>query len=190
MLAVRAVLGTLLLLLAASPAWAGNKTPRVALETNMGQIVVRLDAEKAPKSTANFLKYVDAGFYDGTIFHRVIINFMIQGGGYGTDAVRKKPGTAIKNESKNGLKNKRGTIAMARTGEPHSGTSQWFINVVDNASLDFPSFDGWGYAVFGEVIEGMEVVDRIRKVKTGACPPEIPTDCPLTPAIIEKARRL
>lgn len=151
---------------------AGNadaaEAPRVRLVTSVGDIVLELDPDKAPKSVENFLGYVRSGFYDGTIFHRVISNFMIQGGGFTRDFDKKATQAPITNEADNGLKNERGTIAMARTGEPHSATSQFFINVQDNPSLNHTqkSQRGWGYAVFGRVVEGMEVVDRIRAVPT------------------------
>ncbi len=151
-----------------SPAFAG---PQVKLETSKGDILLELDPEKAPISVENFLNYVRAGHYDAVAFHRVIDGFMIQTGGFAMledGTLQQKPtGASIQNEAKNGLKNDRGTIAMARTGEPHSASAQFFINVVDNNNLDFPSFDGWGYAVFGKVVEGMEVVDAIAKVPTG-----------------------
>ena len=141
---------------------------RVRLTTSKGPIVVELDPAKAPVSSENFLKYVDEGHYDGTIFHRVIEGFMIQGGGFTTDMRQKPTGTGIANEWKNGLKNLRGTIAMARLGgQPNSATAQFFINVVDNAFLDRAQPDGAAYAVFGKVVEGLEVVDQIRKVRTG-----------------------
>jgi len=140
--------------------------PQVLIKTSMGEIKLELDADKAPLSVENFLRYVDEGFYDGTIFHRVINGFMIQGGGFEADMQRKRPHAPIKNEAKNGLKNKRGTIAMARTNEPHSATAQFFINHVDNDNLDYPSFDGWGYAVFGRVTGSMEVVDKIADAYT------------------------
>lgn len=140
----------------------------VVFETNQGNFKVKLDADKAPKTVENFLKYVDDGFYNGTIFHRVIKDFMIQGGGFTSDLNQKTTRPSIKNEANNGLLNKRGTIAMARTMDPHSASAQFFINTVDNPFLDFKneSIQGWGYAVFGEVIEGMDVVDKIRAVKT------------------------
>jgi peptidyl-prolyl cis-trans isomerase B (cyclophilin B) len=143
---------------------------KVQLKTSMGNITLSLNDELAPKSTENFLAYVKSGHYNGTIFHRVIANFMIQGGGM-TSGLKQKPTKApIDNEADNGLPNKRGSIAMARTGEPHSATAQFFINTVDNEFLNFsaPSNQGWGYAVFGEVTEGMDVVDAIRQVKTGS----------------------
>jgi peptidyl-prolyl cis-trans isomerase B (cyclophilin B) len=142
---------------------------QVKLTTSQGAITLKLDAEKAPKTVANFLAYVEAGHYDNTIFHRVIKNFMIQGGGMEPGMNQKKTSAPIENEAANGLKNKRGSIAMARTNDPHSATAQFFINVVDNDFLDFksPMGQGWGYCVFGEVVEGMDVVDAIRAVRTG-----------------------
>lgn len=147
----------------------GNALPQVKLETNHGDIIIELNAEKAPNTVANFLSYVNDGFYDGTIFHRVIKDFMIQGGGFTEEFVQKTPKAAIKNEANNGLSNVRGSLAMARTGDPHSATAQFFINTVDNNFLDFRGESGaaWGYAVFGQVIEGMDVVDAIREVSTG-----------------------
>jgi len=149
-----------LLLLLVSPLWAAE---RVKMETSLGEIVLELDAEKAPVSVANFLAYVDDGFYDHTIFHRVIGNFMAQGGGFDTDLKRKETKAPIKNEADNGLKNERGTIAMARTSVIDSATSQFFINLVNNDFLNHRSKDpnGYGYAVFGRVIAGMETVDKI-----------------------------
>lgn len=142
-------------------------SPRVKLKTTMGDIVVELNATEAPKSTENFLEYVNSGFYNGTVFHRVIPGFMIQGGGFTADLQKKTTRDPIENEAKNGLKNNRGTIAMARTNDPHSATAQFYINSVDNDSLNQGRAPGWGYAVFGEVVEGMDVVDEISKVKTG-----------------------
>ena len=147
-----------------------NNNPVVVIETTMGNITVELDAENAPNTVANFLGYVDDGYFADTIFHRVIPNFMIQGGGLTAD-MRDKPSkrAAIQNEANNGLKNNRGTLAMARTSDPHSATSQFFINHKDNDFLNFrsESMQGWGYAVFGKVTEGMNVVDEIAAVKTG-----------------------
>ncbi|WP_459722328.1 peptidylprolyl isomerase [Sideroxyarcus sp. TK5] len=140
----------------------------VKLETNHGTITLQLDAEKAPSTTKNFLDYVNAGFYTNVIFHRVIPNFMIQGGGFEPGMKQKKTNDPIKNEAANGLKNDKYTIAMARTGDPHSASAQFFINVRDNGFLDYPGQDGWGYCVFGKVVEGMDVVDAIAKVKTGS----------------------
>jgi peptidyl-prolyl cis-trans isomerase B (cyclophilin B) len=144
----------------------GIKT-MVKLHTNKGIITLQLDAEKAPNSVKNFLEYVNSGFYEGTIFHRVIGNFMIQGGGFEANMTQKKTNAPVKNEAANGLKNDNYTIAMARTGDPHSATAQFFINVKDNGFLNYPGQDGWGYCVFGKVVEGKEVVDAIKKVKTG-----------------------
>jgi peptidyl-prolyl cis-trans isomerase B (cyclophilin B) len=148
---------------------AAEHAPRVRLETTMGNIVLELDRERAPLTVDNFLAYVNDGFYDGTIFHRVIDGFMIQGGGYTPDFSRKKARAPIKNEADNELKNTIGSIAMARTSDPHSANAQFFINVADNAMLDYKSSDarGWGYAVFGRVVVGMDVVDAIRTQATG-----------------------
>ncbi|MFM2221590.1 MAG: hypothetical protein RLZZ553_1338 [Verrucomicrobiota bacterium] len=148
-------------------------TPQVTVKTNLGSFVVELNQEKAPITVANFLSYVDKKHYDGTVFHRVIGNFMIQGGGFEVkegNLVEKATGKGIENEAKNGLKNDRGTIAMARTGDPNSATAQFFVNVVDNAMLNAPSPDGHGYAVFGKVVQGMEVVDKIKAVNTAMRP--------------------
>ena len=147
---------------------AQGPDPVVKLETSMGDILVRLDARKAPMTKANFLEYVKAGQYDGTIFHRVIKDFMIQGGGMTASLREKTTRAPIKNEADNGLSNDRGTIAMARTMDPHSATAQFFINLVDNDFLNYsaPVPSGWGYCVFGKVVEGMDVVDKIAKVKT------------------------
>lgn len=143
--------------------------PKIKIETTKGDIILELDGKNAPNSTKNFVEYVQAGFYDGTIFHRVIPGFMVQGGGMNPDMSEKETNAPIKNEANNGLKNDRGTIAMARTNDPHSASSQFFINVKDNAFLNFSSesMQGWGYAVFGKVTEGMDVVDAIVAVKTG-----------------------
>ncbi len=166
----------------AAPAWA----QKVRLATSAGDIVVELDAEKAPKTTDNFLRYVKAGHYDGLIFHRVIETFMIQAGGYKPDLGEKPTRAPIPLESANGLPNVRGSIAMARTGDPDSATSQFFINVVDNPGLDQPNArDGRGYAVFGKVVEGMDVVDKIRTVPTR--PQGMHQNLPVTPVIIKKA---
>jgi cyclophilin family peptidyl-prolyl cis-trans isomerase len=140
---------------------------KVLVKTSMGEITLALDQEKAPKSVENFLQYARDGFYNGTIFHRVIKGFMVQGGGYTSDIKRKTTSEPIQNEAKNGLRNKRGSIAMARTAAPHSATAQFFINLKDNTFLDHPSQDEWGYAVFGQVIEGMDVVDNIAQQPTG-----------------------
>ena len=145
-----------------------SDNPTVLLETSSGDILVELYADKAPQTVANFLKYVDDGFYTNTIFHRVIPSFMIQGGGMCARMDEKPTREPVTNEADNGLKNDRGTLAMARTRDPHSATAQFFINLVDNAFLNHssPTPDGWGYCVFGKVVEGMENVDKIAKVKT------------------------
>ncbi|WP_066421148.1 peptidylprolyl isomerase [Bordetella ansorpii] len=146
-----------------------STNPRVKLETNQGNMVITLDAEKAPKSVENFLAYVKEGFYNGTIFHRVIDGFMVQGGGFEAGMKQKPTHAPIENEANNGLKNDKYTLAMARTSDPHSATAQFFINVANNDFLNFtaPTPNGWGYAVFGKVTEGTEVVDKIKGVKTG-----------------------
>ncbi|GAA5181077.1 peptidylprolyl isomerase [Niveibacterium umoris] len=141
----------------------------IKLHTSLGVITLELDAEKAPKTVQNFIDYVQAGHYDGTIFHRVIDGFMVQGGGMTADMQQKPTRDPIENEANNGLKNARGTVAMARTQAPHSASAQFFINVADNEFLNYRSADlqGWGYCVFGKVVDGMDVVDKIRAVKTG-----------------------
>ena len=161
---------------------------QVKIETSEGNIVLELDITRAPLSVLNFMKYVRSGFYDGTIFHRVIKNFMIQGGGFTPEMERKQPNAPIQNEADNGLKNIRGTIAMARTNDPHSATAQFFINVTDNPFLNHSSKTprGWGYAVFGKVIKGMNVVDKIRNQRTGPNGP-FPSDVPVKMVIIHKA---
>jgi peptidyl-prolyl cis-trans isomerase A (cyclophilin A) len=141
--------------------------PKVEFKTSMGTFVVELDSEKAPKTTANFLNYVKSGFYNGTIFHRVIDGFMIQGGGFTPDLVQKPTDAPVASEAQNGLKNNTYTIAMARTSDPDSATAQFFINVKDNAGLDYPNAMGSGYTVFGKVISGTQTIDAIRKVPTG-----------------------
>ena len=146
---------------------AEAKNPVVLMDTSLGKIKIELYAKEAPLSVKNFLEYTNKGFYSGTIFHRVINGFMIQGGGFSSEFKMKPTDAPIKNEAGNGLKNDRGTIAMARTGAPDSATSQFFINVVNNDGLNRPNPDGFGYAVFGKVIEGMDVVDKIKGVKTG-----------------------
>ena len=146
-----------------------KKNPIVVIETSLGNIEVQLDSEKAPLTTKNFMQYVSDKFYDGTVFHRVMSNFMIQGGGFTPDLKEKETKSTIKNEADNGLKNNVGTIAMARLPDPHSASAQFFINVVDNAMLDHrnKTADGYGYCVFGKVVAGMDVVERIKAVKTG-----------------------
>jgi len=162
--------------------------PLVKLQTNVGDIVIELNQEKAPKSVENFLAYVNDGFYNGTIFHRVIDGFMIQGGGFTEDLQKKGTRAPIENEANNGLKNDRGTIAMARTNAPHSATAQFFINVVNNDFLNYraPNPRDWGYAVFGKVVQGMDIVDKIRKIPTGPGGP-FPKDVPQSPVIIQSA---
>jgi peptidyl-prolyl cis-trans isomerase B (cyclophilin B) len=164
--------------------------PVVEVSTNLGSFTIQLDTEKAPTSVANFLAYVDEKFYDGTLFHRVIPTFMIQGGGYDMKLDRKATKPAIENEASNGLKNTRGTVAMARTGDPHSATAQWFVNVADNTFLNHTGKNeqGWGYAVFGKVTDGMDVVDKIKSVKTGASGP-FSKDAPQQPIVIQSVRR-
>ena len=158
----------------------------IKMQTNYGLISIELNHDKAPETCANFEQYVKDGFYDGTIFHRVIDGFMIQGGGMEPDMSEKTTRDSIKNEANNGLPNDRGTIAMARTPDPHSASSQFFINVKDNAFLNFRNEtpDGWGYCVFGEVAEGMEVVDAIKAVETGN--KGFHSDVPVTDVVIEK----
>jgi peptidyl-prolyl cis-trans isomerase A (cyclophilin A) len=148
-------------------AWAQGAAPRVKLATSAGDIVVELAPEKAPKTVANFLQYVNDKHYDGTVFHRVIDGFMIQGGGFTADMRQKPTRAPVPLEASNGLKNAKYTIAMARTGDPNSATSQFFINVKDNTMLDAPNPDGYGYTVFGKVVSGADVVDKIRAVQTG-----------------------
>ncbi len=175
------LLVTFMATLGVGSAQAAN--PVVVMETSLGKITIELFPEKAPVTVKNFLKYVEDKHYDGTIFHRVISNFMIQGGGMSPSMEEKKTRDPIKNESTNGLKNDRGTIAMARTNQPHSATSQFFINVKDNNFLNQEiARDGVGYCVFGKVIEGMDVVDKIRDVKTGNKGPH--SDVPLEPVKI------
>lgn len=159
----------------------------IVLNTNMGEIVIELDEDKAPNTAANFRQYVEAGFYDGTLFHRVIEGFMIQGGGFEAGMKQKSPGEPIDNEADNGLRNEIGTIAMARTNDPHSATAQFFINVGDNAFLNHrdKSAQGWGYAVFGKVVEGMEVVNKIQTVDTSSQAGH--QDVPVDDVVIESA---
>ncbi|MEK6594750.1 MAG: peptidylprolyl isomerase [Pseudomonadota bacterium] len=161
--------------------------PQVELKTNMGSITLELYTDKAPQSVENFLQYVKDGHYNGTVFHRVIPNFMVQGGGFTPDFQQKTTRSPIKNEAGNGVKNTLGTVAMARTSDPHSATAQFFINTADNAFLDFtaPTQQGYGYTVFGKVVKGMEVVEKIARVATGNRPPH--SDVPLKPLVIERA---
>ncbi len=157
----------------------------ITLKTNLGDIVIELDYEKAPKTSENFAQYVKDGHYDGTIFHRVINNFMIQGGGFEPGMSEKSTRAPIENEAKNGLSNMVGTIAMARTMDPHSASAQFFINVADNKFLDYPGQDGWGYCVFGKVTEGMEVVNQMKGVETTNRAGH--QDVPVDDLVIEKA---
>lgn len=175
-----------LLLSINSNVFAAN--PKVRMETTKGTIIIELYPDKAPKTVENFLHYVNEGKYEGTIFHRVIKRFMNQGGGYTSDFKKVDTFSPIQNEADNGLKNKRGTIAMARTGDPHSATNQFFVNTADNAFLDHTSKSsrGWGYCVFGTVVDGMEVMDRIARVKTGANGP-FKQDVPMEEVLIQKA---
>ncbi len=187
---MRYLLTTLLLLLSTA-SWAEATTTRVILETNKGNIVLELYPDKAPKSVANFLQYVQEGYYINTIFHRVIKGFMIQGGGFDPKYERKNTHPPIMNEADNGLKNDKGTIAMARTFDPHSASAQFFINVVDNDFLNFKSktSNGWGYAVFGKVVQGMDVVDTIRMIPTVPAGP-FPRDVPRDAVVIKRAARV
>ncbi len=171
----------------ASAQSAPGGKPVVVLTTTLGEIEIELDEAKAPISVKNFLQYVDDGFYDGVIFHRVISGFMIQGGGFTPAMQQKKTRETIQNEAANGLKNLRGTLAMARTNAPHSASAQWFINHKDNAFLDYPGSDGWGYAVFARVTKGMEIVDKIAAVKTGVKAGM--SDVPVESVAIVSARR-
>ena len=157
----------------------------VILSTNLGNITIELDAAKAPKTVANFLAYVESGHYAGTIFHRVIDGFMIQGGGFEAGMKQKATNTHIENEAKNGLKNERYSIAMARTGDPHSASAQFFINTANNSFFDYPGQDGWGYCVFGKVTAGMDIVDKIKGVKTTRT--GMFQDVPVENVVIEKA---
>ncbi len=168
-----------------TPTSTQGKTQMVKLHTNHGIITLQLDAEKAPLSVANFIDYVNGGFYSNTVFHRVIPNFMIQGGGFEPGMKQKQVKAAIKNEAANGLKNDIYTIAMARTSDPHSATAQFFINTKNNSFLNYPGQDGWGYCVFGVVVEGKDVVDAIGKVKTGNS--GFHNDVPKEDVIITKA---
>jgi cyclophilin family peptidyl-prolyl cis-trans isomerase len=163
----------------------------VVCDTSFGPFTIALDGARAPKTVENFLRYVDAGHYDGTIFHRVIDGFMAQGGGYDASYVKKPTHAPVENEAFNGLKNTRGTVAMARTSDPHSATSQFFVNVADNAFLDHKdkTSAGWGYTVFGRVTQGMDVVDKIKSVKTGSQGP-FAKDAPLEPVVIKSIKRV
>jgi cyclophilin family peptidyl-prolyl cis-trans isomerase len=189
-LLARSGLGLLLLTGPLSPALSQDAAvtgaQRVRFETTLGAFTIETDPGRAPLTSASFLQYVRDGHYDGTIFHRVIGNFVVQGGGYLPDGTEKPVRPGVPNESGNGLSNRRGTVAVARTEDPHSGSSQFYVNVADNIALD-PSPSRWGYAVFGRVVEGMEVVDRIASVATGARGP-FQDETPLEPVVISAAR--
>ena len=163
--------------------------PQVEIKTNMGTIVLELYPDKAPKTVENFLQYVKDGFFKGTIFHRVIPGFMIQGGGFNADFTQKKTRAPVQNEANNGLKNDTGTVAMARTSDPHSATAQFFINVKNNDFLNYPGQDGFGYTVFGKVVKGMEVANKIAGLDRGPRGP-FPSDVPRETVIIEDAKIL
>jgi cyclophilin family peptidyl-prolyl cis-trans isomerase len=165
--------------------------PKVEIQTNHGRFVIELFGDKAPKSVENFLSYVTSGHYDGTIFHRVIPSFMAQGGGFDASFTKKPTRGPVSNEADNGIKNTRGTVAMARTSDPHSATCQFFVNLVDNGFLDHTGKNdrGWGYTVFGQVTEGMDVVDKIAKEKTGPKGP-FDKDAPQNDVVISSAKRL
>lgn len=177
---------TLFLLIFSAAVWAAN--PRVELKTNQGAIVIELYPENAPKTVENFLQYAKDGFYNGTIFHRVIPGFMIQGGGFTAEMKEKPTRAPIRNEAPTGLRNTAGTVAMARTADPHSATAQFFINVASNSSLDFraPTVDGHGYCVFGRVVSGLDVVERITKAQTASRGPH--ANVPVKPIVIERAQ--
>jgi len=167
-----------------------DPSPRVILETTAGDVTLELDRARAPETVANFLEYVEDGFYDGTLFHRVIEGFMVQGGGFTADLMKKSTRAPVRNEADNGLSNRRYTIAMARTSEPHSATAQFFINHVDNTMLDHSGKTprGWGYTVFGRVVEGQDTIDAIAETPTGSAGP-FGSDVPRTSILIETARR-
>lgn len=189
MLRIRSLFAGLVCALAVSVSAAAAPAQRVQFKTSMGNFTVEVYPDKAPKTVANFLQYVKDGFYKGTIFHRVMDGFMIQGGGFepGADMKQKPTDAPIDNEANNGLKNERGSIAMARTNDPHSATAQFFINTVDNDFLNHtsPTPQGWGYAVFGKVTDGLDVVDKIRAVRTGNR--GYHQDVPLEDVVIESA---
>jgi cyclophilin family peptidyl-prolyl cis-trans isomerase len=174
-------------LLLSTNAIAAN--PQVEIKTNMGNMVLELYPDKAPKTVENFLQYVKDGFFKGTIFHRVIPGFMIQGGGFNADFTQKKTRASVQNEANNGLKNDTGTVVMARTSDPHSATAQFFINVKNNDFLNYPGQDGWGYTVFGKVVKGMDVANKIAALERGARGP-FTSDVPRETVIIEDAKIL
>ena len=183
---LRLLVASLLLLVSCG---AGAANPQVEMKTSMGTVIIELYPDKAPLTVDNFLQYVRDRHYDGTVFHRVIPGFMIQGGGFGPDFSEKPARKPVRNEAANGLRNETGTIAMARTSEPHSATAQFFINVADNEFLNFrfPTQEGYGYSVFGKVVKGMDVVNRIAAVQTGPGP-ATHRDVPVKPVVIESAR--
>jgi len=160
--------------------------PKVKFTTSLGNVTVELYPDKAPKTVENFLQYVKEDFYSGTVFHRVIPGFMVQGGGFSKDLQQKRAHAPIHNEANNGVSNLRGTLAMARTGDPHSASAQFFVNLVDNQRLDYVSETNWGYCVYGKVVAGMDVVDKMAAAPTGPQGP-LPSDVPTTPIVIEKA---
>ncbi|MFH1870322.1 MAG: peptidylprolyl isomerase [Pseudomonadota bacterium] len=162
--------------------------PQVELKTSQGTLTIELYQDKAPKTVENFLQYAKDGFFNGTVFHRVIPGFMIQGGGFTPDLKQKETRAQIQNEAKNGLRNGTGTLAMARTSDPHSASAQFFINLKDNSFLDYPGRDGWGYAVFGKVVQGFDIVQKIATVPTANAGPH--QNVPTTPVLIESARLL
>lgn len=164
------------------------ESPRVRVETSMGSFVIELDSARAPLTVANFLEYVRAGHYSGTIFHRVINNFVAQGGGYDEKYTEKPPRAGIPNESGNGLSNRRGTVGIARSGDPHSANAQFYINLADNPALD-PQSSRWGYAVFGRIVDGMTVLDEIGAVATGSVA-QFEKDAPLKPVVIQKIEEM
>lgn len=183
---MKKILAVCAALCVAGSAWAAN--PMVEIKTNQGSLTVELYADKAPATVENFLQYMKDGFYNGVIFHRVIDGFMVQTGGFEPGMKEKKTRPTIPNEAKNGLKNRTGTLAMARTSDPHSAAAQFFINLVDNVGLDYPSRDGWGYAVFGKVTLGMETVNKIAKVPTGNA--GFHQNVPTVPIVIESVKLL
>jgi len=185
---MRIIATALALLIALLPAPALAQSPQVELKTSQGVVTLELYPDRAPKTVENFLQYVREGFYNGTVFHRVIPNFMIQGGGFTADMAQKPTRGPIINEAANGLRNNTGWVAMARTSDPHSASAQFFINVKDNDFLNHPGQSGWGYAVFGRVVGGMDIVNRIAAVPTANRGPH--ANVPVTPVVIESARVL
>ena len=167
---------------------AHASNPLLEVKTSQGTVQIELYQDKAPKSVENFLQYAKDGFFNGTVFHRVIPGFMIQGGGFTPDLKQKETRAPIQNEAKNGLKNEIGTLAMARTNDPHSASAQFFINLKDNSFLDYPGRDGWGYAVFGKVVQGLDIVQKIATVPTGNVGPH--QNVPTTPVLIESVKLL